>query len=257
MEAGTRQKRQCSIGKVLSVMALFLILCFCLSACGSSQADHPLTQGTVTGDQGTPSIATGTPNASFPIVVVDTQSSLTMYPGGLMTLTITTNPYAVCNFIVYYGLSTPSKTYGIVPRTADANGMATWKWQVDGKAHTGAWPLSVSATLPNGAHATKQVDVNVTLAPISVVSPTNLTGTPGSDLMLTISTAPSVNCTLLLNFGPNLPTKALRGRSGSSGQASWSWHVNKGASPGTWPLTITVTLADGESSTSMVNMTIQ
>ena len=257
MEAGTRQKKQRFFGKVLSGVALFLILCFCLSACGSAQADHPLTTGTVIGEQASPSIDTGTPNAGFPIVVLDSQSTLTMYPGGFMTMTITTAPYAICNFLVYYGLSTPSKTYGIVPRTADANGIASWKWQVDGQAHTGAWPLSISATLPNGAHATAKVDVNVTLPPISVASPTNLTGTPGSDLMLTISTAPSVNCSLLLNFGPNLPSKTLKAHADSSGQARWSWHVNKGATPGTWPLTITATLGDGESSTLTVNMTIQ
>lgn len=257
MEAGSRQKKRRFSGKVLSGVALFLILGFWLSACGSSQVDHPLTAGTATDDQSSPTVDTGTPNTSFPIVVLDNQSSLTMYPGGFMTLTITTNPYAICNFLVYYGLSTPSKTFGIVPVTADANGIASWKWQVDGKAHTGAWPLSISATLPNGAHATTKVNVNVTLPPISIGSPTSLSGSPGSDLMLTISTAPSVNCTLLLNFGPGIPEKTLRAHSGGNGTASWSWHVNKNAAPGTWPLTVTATLADGESSTTQVNMTIQ
>jgi hypothetical protein len=74
--------------------------------------------------------------------------------------------------------------------------------------------------------------------------------------MLTIQTAPSVNCSLLLNFGPSIQSKTLTVHAGSAGTASWSWHVNKQAPPGTWPLTITVTLADGESSSSAVNMTI-
>jgi hypothetical protein len=256
MEAGTRQKKRRSFGVLLSGLALFLMLCLCLAACGSSQVDHPLTAGTPIGEQGSPVVNTATPNSGFPIVVSDSQSTLTMYPGGFMTLTVTTNPYAVCNFTVYYGLSTPSKTYGIVPRTADANGIASWHWQVDGQAHTGAWPLSISATLPNGGHASTKVNVDVTLPPINVGSPTNLSGTPGSDLMLTIQTAPSVNCSLLLNFGPSIQSKTLTVHAGSAGTASWSWHVNKQAPPGTWPLTITVTLADGESSSSAVNMTI-
>lgn len=240
---------------ILSGLALLLLISFCLSACGSTPADHPLTLGTPGSDQGSPTAGTG--NSGIPIVLKNDQSSLTTYPGGFMTMTISTSPYAVCNFIVYYGLTTPSKTYGIVPRTADANGIATWKWQVDGKAHTGTWPLSISATLPSGAHSTTQVDVYVSLPPINVVSSQSiLSGPAKSDMKLTIQTAPSVSCALLLNFGPGFDMKTLKAPAGGAGIAIWTWHVNDHANPGVFPLTVTVTLADGESTSIQVNMTI-
>src|SRR5712691_11262057 len=210
MVVGTKQKRQHSYKGMASGLALFLMLClFLLSGCGSAnEPDHPLTMGTAAGDQGSPTADTGNQGTSIPIYVVNGQSALSSYPGGFMTITVSTSPFAVCNFIVYYGLSTPSKTFGIIPRTADANGIASWHWQVDGNARTGVWPVNITATLPSGEHATSKVNVFVTLPPINVVtSQTNLSGPPNSDLMLTIATAPSVDCTLLLNFGPGIQSK--------------------------------------------------
>lgn len=262
MREGTKRRRQ-NAGVVLSSgLALFLMIClFVLSGCGSSSAqnDHPLTVGTPTGDQGgTATADTGSSDSGIPIVVVGDQSTLVAYPGGFMTMTISTTPYAVCNFLIYYGLSTPSKTYGIVPQTADANGVAKWHWQVDSAAHTGSWPLTISATLPSGKQSTATADVSVTLPPIAVVSSqTNLTGAAKSQLTLTIQTGPGLNCTLFLNFGPGANSKTLKARTGSQGLGSWNWNVPKDASPGVWPLTVTVFLPDGESKSNQVDMTIQ
>ena len=260
MREGTKRRRQNKGIAVSSGLALFLMIClFVLSGCGSSQSgqtDHPLTLNTPTGDQG--GTATADTGSGIPVVVVADQSTLSAYPGGFMTMTVSTTPYAVCNFLIYYGLSTPSKTYGIVPRTADANGIASWHWQVDSSAHTGSWPLSIAATVPSGKQSTAKIDVSVTLPPISVVaSQTNLNGAPKSQLTLAIQTAPGLDCTLLLSFGPGSNSKTLKARSGAQGLGSWNWNVPKDASPGVWPLTITVFLHDGESTSNQVNMTIQ
>jgi len=260
MREGTKRRRQKASIAVSSGLALFLMIClFVLSGCGSSQTDHPLTLGTPTGDQGgTATADTGSSDSGIPIAVVADQSTLSAYPGGFMTMTVTTTPYAVCNFLIDYGLGAPSKTYGIIPRTADANGIASWHWQVDSAAHTGSWPLTISATLPNGKQSTAKIDVSVTLPPIGVVaSQTNLNGAPKSQLTLTIQTAPGVDCTLLLGFGPGSNSKTLKARTGSQGLGSWNWNVPKDANPGVWPLTITVFLHDGESTSNQVNMTIQ
>src|SRR5437764_13853402 len=107
-----------------------------------------------------------------------------------MTMTISTSPFAVCNFVVNYGLSTPSKAFGIIPRTADASGKASWRWQVDSGAHTGTWPLTISVMLANGAQATAKISAFVSLPPINVVgSQSNLIGRGKDNMMLTIATA--------------------------------------------------------------------
>ncbi len=262
MRVGTKGQKR-NTGKVVtSGLALFLMICLLiLSGCSGAtkQNEQPFVLSTPTADQGGNGTAdTGTPDSGIPIVVVQDQSTLSTYPGGFMTMTVTTTPFAVCNFLVYYGLSTPSKTYGIVPVTANASGLASWKWQVDPAAHTGSWPLKISATLPNGQQSTQTTDVAVTLPSIGVISSqSNLTGAAKSQLTLAIQTAPSVNCTLLLNFGPGASSKTLKARAGAQGLASWNWNVPKDASSGVWPLTVTVTLQDGESTAIQVNMTIQ
>jgi hypothetical protein len=261
MRIGTKRKQR-NTGKVaMSGLALFLIIClFLLSGCsGSAKSnDHPFALGTPGDQGGSATEDAGTPSSGIPIVVVQDQSTLSTYPGGFMNMTVTTAPFAVCNFLVYYGLSTPSKTYGIVPVTANADGLASWKWQVDPAAHTGNWPLKITATLPNGQQSTQTIDVTVTLPPISVVSSQSiLTGAPKSQLKLMIQTAPNVNCSLLLNFGPGSSSKTLKARTGSQGLANWTWNIPKDASPGVWPLTVTVTLQDGESTAIQVNETIQ
>src|SRR5947209_5092303 len=103
MRVGIKQRRRHSCGAMSGASVLFLLICLLLSACGSAQTDHPLTTGTPTGDQGSPTANTGTVDTGVPIVLIDNQSTLATYPGGFMTMTISTSPYAVCNFLVYYG----------------------------------------------------------------------------------------------------------------------------------------------------------
>lgn len=257
MVVNTRQ-RKVRPGRAIFGLAAFLMICmFLFVGCSGTPSDHPLLTDTPTVEQGTPGTVTDHNGTAIPIAVRDSQSTLTAYPGGYMTMTVDTSPYAVCNFLVYYGLSKPSKNFGIVPRTADANGMVSWHWQVDNGAHTGTWPLSFSATLPNGDHATAKINVVVTLAPISVLtSGSTLSAPPTGTFTVTIMTAPSVSCTLVWNYGPGTPTKTYKAQADGKGIAQWSWHVERNAPAGTWTEAITAILADGEASSNTVNITV-
>lgn len=252
-----------TISTRLSICLPVLLCCvLLLAACGGVPADpkHPLSLVTETpGDTSTPTgTGTDTTNTHIqPIQVTSDTTGLTSYPGGQMTMTITTSPSANCTFIVNYGKTTPSVGIGITPHSADAHGNVTWTWQVDGNAHTGTWPLTLYATLAGGAKTSKTINVTVTFPPISVVSSqTNLSAYPKNDMILTISTAPHVQCTLALNFGPSKAVKYITTSADSNGIASWTWHIDSTATAGTFSQGITVTLADGETAGSNVNMTI-
>lgn len=252
MEAGSGHRRLISWGRLATCMMFCSLL---VAACGTPPPDHPLTTGSAI--DGSPTASTASPNTVVPMHVVTSQTNLTAYPGGYMTLTISTSPNAICSIEVAYGLGAPSKAFGIVPETASASGVATWRWQVESSARTGTWPLTISALLASGARASVQVNVSVSLAPISVVgNQTTLAAYPKQNMVLTIATAPSIACLLLLNYGPGRTVKTLTSRSNSSGLASWTWRVDNTAAAGVWPLTITAVLADGERSTAQVNMSI-
>lgn len=267
MKDGHMRKERGEAGKrpVWRTMRFTICLLFCawlLIACGGvpPKPTHPLSDATETpigGDTSSPT-TTGTVNTHIqPIQVTSDIGGLTGYPGGQMTMTISTSPSANCTFVVSYGRTVPSVSVGITPRAADSHGAVTWTWQVDGNAHTGTWPLTIYATLAGGAKTSKVVDVTVTFPPISVVSSqTNLSAYPKNDMVLTISTAPHVQCTLALNFGPSRAVKDINTSSDANGIASWTWHIDAAATAGTYSQGITVTLADGETGGSAVNMTI-
>lgn len=259
MRRDTRRQGQ-QPGKVMwSGLALLLIACwFIFSGCGKAPSDHPLISSTDTpASQVSPASTVSPASQLIPVHVIDSKTNITTYPGGNMVLTISTSPYAVCSFVVSYGASTPSSAIGIVPRTADGDGIASWSWRVDPSAHLGTWPLTLSATLADGEKTTTKIDVQVVFPGISVVnSQSTLTGSPNGSMSLTISTAPFMNCTLLLNYGPGIPGKTLTRRSNLSGIASWNWRVDRAATTGVWPLTVTVILPDGESSSTRVDTTI-
>jgi hypothetical protein len=228
-----------------------------IAGCGKTPPDKPLLEGTGTPTQQIGASTTSTSLHGAPIVVLANQSHLSTYPGGNMSLSITTSPYTVCQFLLYYGQSSPSKDLGIIPRTTDAQGNASWNWQVNLKVHTGTWPLKIIATASNGAVSTTTVNVTITLPPISLVSSqSNLIGYPKGNLLLTIATAPWINCDLVLNYGPGGVTKTLRASANDKGIAAWNWRIDRTALTGVWSLPITVTLPDGESTSSQVNVTI-
>src|SRR5579872_2010279 len=150
--------------KYLSALAIPVSMCvvICsvlLASCASAPVDHPLVTGTPTFDIGR-STASARGKVA-PIQVVDAQSSLTAYPGGTMSLAITTSPFAVCSLEVAYGHTKPSQIPGAAPATANSGGTASWRWFVATNARTGTWPLTISANLANGAKATAQINVTV------------------------------------------------------------------------------------------------
>ncbi|MBA2678536.1 MAG: hypothetical protein H0U76_09120, partial [Ktedonobacteraceae bacterium] len=171
MVTGIRHGRVHFASIIRAVLFGCLLGCVCfVTACGTpADPVHPLSASTtsaasVTGDM------TGTPSGQVAsIQVIASQTTVATYPGGQMHMTISTSPYAVCTFLVTYGRSRPSSNMGVVPHTADAHGMVSWTWRVDGDAHTGTWPLTITALLANGAKAGTQVMVRVTFPPINVV----------------------------------------------------------------------------------------
>ncbi len=251
----TKQPRRLFSVALLS----YIVICsFLFTSCGvSSEKDTPLTTANAPSSQQSATASTGsigTPTAS--IKVIDAQTSLSSYPGGYMTLTISTSPAAICTITVYYGLQTPSSSFGIVPRTADSNGIADWHWQVAPSAHTGIWPVTISSVLVNGTKISTQVNVTVTLPPINVMaSQSVLAAYPKGNATLTIATAPSVTCTLLLSDVPG-QSRLLTRRANSSGIVSWTWKVLALAPAGVRPLIVTATLADGESSSIQTSFTV-
>jgi len=238
-------------GRLLFLLFLLAVI----SGCGKTPPDRPLLVGTDTPTQAAVS-PTGTATRGAPISVVSDQSHLTAYPGGTMSLSAITSPFTVCQILLYYGQSTPSKALGLVPRTTDAHGNASWNWQVAINVHTGTWPLKIVATSSSGAVSTTTVNITVTLPPISLLNgQSNLIGYPKSNLLLTIATAPWVSCELLLNYGPGT-VKTLRTSANVKGVAVWNWRIVSTATAGVWPLTLTVVLPDGETTGTRVDVTI-
>ena len=240
------------------LVACVVIGIFLCAGCGTPPPDHPLTggSGTAVAQGSSDALATGTGSIA-PINIIDSQTNTSTYPGGSMTLTISTSPYALCTFVVEYGLGRPSRAAGIIPRAADANGVVNWHWWVDAGAHTGTWPLTISAILANGAKTTAQVSVQVTLPPINVISSqSSLSAYPGQSMMLTIATAPSASCNASFDFRAGKPSNNLGARSNANGIASWSWRVPQDESPGVLPLRVTVTLEDGEKLYASLSMRV-
>lgn len=251
-----KQKNRASIYVAGGRLLFLLFLLAVISGCGKTPPDQPLLNGT---DTPTPSAAapTGTATRGAPISIVSAQSQLTGYPGGSMSLSVVTSPFTVCQIVVSYGQSTPSKALGLIPRTTDAKGNASWTWQVALNVHTGAWPLKVVATSSSGAVSTTTVNITVTLPPISVIGgQSTLVGSPKSNLLLTIATAPGVNCALLLNYGPASPLKTIHTSANGKGIAVWNWRIDRTATAGVWPLTAMVILPDGETTSIRVDVTI-
>jgi hypothetical protein len=173
-----------------------------------------------------------------------------------MNLTIISNPYAICNFIVSYGMSAPSRSFGIKPVTADAHGMANWQWQVEGKAPTGKWPLKITATLVNGAQTTQSINVAVTLPPINLDSTKSvLSVARKAEATLAVVTAPFVDCTMTMNYTSRI--KTFKGTTDSKGEISWTWNVEAGANPGIYPLAVTITTGNGEYKRAVVDIMIK
>ena len=229
-----------------------------LVACGSNALpDQTLTNNRDISNDGTPPIAAATSEKIIkPIEVITNQSRLTSYANGQMNLTITSSPYAICNFIVSYGMNMPSRAFGIKPVTADAYGLASWQWQVEGKAPTGNWPLKITATSVNGAQTSRTINVIVTLPPINLDSTTStLSVARKAEATLAVLTAPFVSCTMTMDYTSK--SKTLKGRADSKGEMSWTWKVEAGTGPGIYPLIVAITTGSGEQEKVTFDITIK
>ncbi len=260
LENGRSQqlKRRNGVFYVLYMLLIAVMLLF-LAACGTPPPSaHPLSLADLTPTETTVGAQNGTGTTKIvPITMVMAQSQLSGFPGGQMHMTVTTSPYALCVFTVSYGSGVASANIGIVPHTADAKGMASWTWVIDRTAHTGTWPLKITASLPGGVHTSTTVQVSVVFPPITLVSTqTVLRAYPGQNMALAITTAPNVLCVMTLNSGPQIPIKYLKSVSDTNGLAIWNWHIGTHQLAGTWPLIILVTLEDGEQNSIQTSMTV-
>lgn len=242
-----------------TAMLFVTVLCMgVLVACSDrSGRDQSLTTNGAISDDGAPTTAVVTGSRTIKAIeVVANQSNLTSYANGKMNLTIISSPYAICNFIVSYGMSTPSKSFGIEPRTADAYGRASWTWQVERKAPTGKWPLKITATLVNGAQTTRTIDVIVTLPPISLNSAKSILNVAQkAEAILAVITAPFIGCTMTMGYTSR--SKTLKGIADSKGEMSWTWNVETGVNPGIYPLTVIITTGSGEQKRATFDITIE
>lgn len=239
-----------------SGLAIPVIICaFLLSSCGGTPVDHPLITGTATFNVGTST--TSDRGKVAPIQVISAQSSLTAYPGSIMTLAITTSPFAVCSLEVAYGHTRPSQIPGVAPVTTSSNGTANWRWFVALNARTGIWPMTVSVNLANGATATAQVSVTVVFPPLGVVSSgSKLVVHPGGTLKLELQTGPYENVAVTYAFGAGKPGRTITGQANKHGLATLYWSASSSVAKGVYPVTASEILADGEQASIQVTVVI-
>jgi hypothetical protein len=191
-----------------------------------------------------------------PIEIVADQSNISSYANGKMSLTITTSPYAICNFLVSYGLNTPSRAFGIKPVTADAHGLASWQWQVESKAATGIWPLELTATSINGTQTKRSISVTISLPPVHLdTAKSVLNVTRKAIATLVIVTAPSTSCLMTLGY-PTHP-KTFKGTTDARGTIIWTWRVEGSTNPGTYSLIVAVTTGSGEQANAIFSITVK
>lgn len=252
-KTGRSSRTAHKITMIALVVGIIPLLAGCLSL--SPQKDTPLGNGTASPT--TASTLAASTAVVRPISVVTSQTNLTTYAGGYMNLTITTSPYAVSTITISYGLKKASTASGMTPHVANTQGMVSWKWWVELDAHTGVWPLTIAAVLPNGSKTSTTVNVTVTFPPISIdSSQTQLSSHPNQGMQLTIVTAPEASCTIQYQYGPTQPFRSYTQQASWAGVVNWQWTVGKKVATGTYPLTVIVVLADGEQTSMQTTMTV-
>ncbi|GHO91866.1 hypothetical protein KSF_019140 [Reticulibacter mediterranei] len=237
--------------------SLLMVFASILTACNNQPSpDQPLTRNGMISGSATPgTVVTAQSKAVQPIEIVADQSHVSSYANGKMSLTIITSPYAICNFIVSYGMNTPSKAFGIRPVTADAHGLANWQWQVESKALTGIWPLQVTATPINGTQTKRSISVTVNLPPLRLdTTKSILNVTSKAVATLAIVTAPSTDCIMTMSY-PTHP-KTFKGTTDAHGTIRWTWRVEGSTNPGTYPLIVTITTGSGEQANATFSMVV-
>lgn len=72
-------------------------------------------------------------------------------PGENVAMMIRTNPEAACSIQVAYANDQLSSDTGLMPKTADEYGTASWSWKVEENRSPGIW--SATVTCANSAHS--------------------------------------------------------------------------------------------------------
>lgn len=80
------------------------------------------------------------------LTVVQVHLTSPVSPGSDATLTVQTLPGAGCTITVHYK-SGPSRAHGLVPKTADRQGLVSWTWRVGTRTTPGTWPIVVRCVL--------------------------------------------------------------------------------------------------------------
>ncbi len=66
-------------------------------------------------------------------------------PGNAASITVKTAPTVACTITVTYK-SGPSRARGLVPKTADEDGIVGWAWIVGTQTTPGEWPITVTCS---------------------------------------------------------------------------------------------------------------
>ncbi len=66
-------------------------------------------------------------------------------PGNAASITVKTDPSSACTITVTYK-SGRSRAGGLVPKTANADGIVGWAWIVGTRTTPGEWPITVACS---------------------------------------------------------------------------------------------------------------
>lgn len=89
------------------------------------------------------------PPADAAVAVVLQSITTPIAPGGTATVTIKTNPKAVCQITVKVG----DKVFpdnALIPKTADEYGIIQWSWVVPGTSAPGKWSVEMTCANESG-----------------------------------------------------------------------------------------------------------
>lgn len=84
--------------------------------------------------------------ANAPVGVSVQSIDSPVLPGSNASIIVRTSPGADCTISATYN-KIPSKDSGLVNKTADEYGIASWSWTVEESAPLGKWPVKVTCTL--------------------------------------------------------------------------------------------------------------
>lgn len=83
--------------------------------------------------------------ANVPTSVSVTSFTSTVAPGMNATISIQTNPTAICSITAVYN-NVPSKDSGLQSKQADEFGTISWGWTIESTAPLGKWPVTITCT---------------------------------------------------------------------------------------------------------------